>query len=582
MAKALQSSTSQSKTTTAAARRPAFVPKTRAPSAHRFAPTFHGEGQDVQSENPSLRPGRNGVVQARLKLGASNDPAEAEADAVADRVMRMPDANGNGTAEAVSETAVQPLRRQSDGGIRRTPWIQRACVGNCGAWVPDKEKEQEQSSTVRPKRDGGFAGGGTLGGSAAASIHAALDAGGSPLPVAERRFFEPRFGEDLSDVRIHTGAGATRAAESIQARAFAYGNNIVFNAGQYRPGSTEGRRLLAHEIAHTRQQGGPARRAPIIRRQEDGDTYEKYSDDKNTGTSNIAEKVTPECVKEAYRGRIRMNVSEDKGTIRVTLDMRPCELAVSTYKNYLFSQDQRIFRKILEESYSDQLDALPERFTAGEGGPLIESREQFLDYAEKHFDNLPIPNTQNISRYATLVLVRGPNNTFQGVPIQNGTCLIVDNSPTMWDSTEPNHLKFLIEQALAGLPGGATVRLMQFGSTCDGPLQSYSGSSPVELAEQLYPRLGLSNVQSSSAVPPSSDNCAGESVPLDASEQALAGSGTGRGCAARAIHDPGCSNVFIFTDLLRNAANRCLCDAVAGVENVTVYSLNSSGNSCEQ
>ncbi|MEM9292154.1 MAG: DUF4157 domain-containing protein [Acidobacteriota bacterium] len=78
---------------------------------------------------------------------------------------------------------------------------------------------------------------------------------GSPLPESERSFFEPRFGADLSGVRVHTGAAAQRATSAVQARAFALGSDMVFGAGEYRPGSTAGRRLIAHELTHTLQQG---------------------------------------------------------------------------------------------------------------------------------------------------------------------------------------------------------------------------------------------------------------------------------------------------------------------------------------
>lgn len=84
---------------------------------------------------------------------------------------------------------------------------------------------------------------------------------GTPLPQADRDFFEPRFNQDFSNVRIHTGSDAAQSADSIQARAYTTGRHIVFNTGQYQPGSAPGRRLMAHELTHIVQQtggGGPA------------------------------------------------------------------------------------------------------------------------------------------------------------------------------------------------------------------------------------------------------------------------------------------------------------------------------------
>ena len=84
---------------------------------------------------------------------------------------------------------------------------------------------------------------------------------GVPLPDSERAFFEARFGEDFSAVRVHASATAGAAALGFDARAFTLGSNIAFAPGEYAPGTAAGRRLLAHELAHVVQQGrspGPA------------------------------------------------------------------------------------------------------------------------------------------------------------------------------------------------------------------------------------------------------------------------------------------------------------------------------------
>jgi hypothetical protein len=82
---------------------------------------------------------------------------------------------------------------------------------------------------------------------------------GSSLPAGERSFMEGRFGHDFGSVRVHTGGRAAAAAESVEARAFTLGSDVVFGAGEYRPGSQSGRRLLAHELAHVVQDAAPAR-----------------------------------------------------------------------------------------------------------------------------------------------------------------------------------------------------------------------------------------------------------------------------------------------------------------------------------
>jgi hypothetical protein len=93
------------------------------------------------------------------------------------------------------------------------------------------------------------------------AVTAAASSSGAPLPVALRRKFESSLGADLAAVRVHTGADSAAAARSVGARAYATGNDIHFNEGQYNPDSADGERLLAHEVAHTVQQFGVARRA---------------------------------------------------------------------------------------------------------------------------------------------------------------------------------------------------------------------------------------------------------------------------------------------------------------------------------
>jgi hypothetical protein len=78
--------------------------------------------------------------------------------------------------------------------------------------------------------------------------------GGTPLSKSERNFFEPIFGVNLSDLRLHTDNRAVKIARTINARAFTFGHNIGFNYNEYDSKSINGIKLLAHEIVHTIQQ----------------------------------------------------------------------------------------------------------------------------------------------------------------------------------------------------------------------------------------------------------------------------------------------------------------------------------------
>jgi hypothetical protein len=86
-------------------------------------------------------------------------------------------------------------------------------------------------------------------------VHDVLHSPGQPLDAGTRAFMEPRFGHDFSQVRVHTDAKAAESARAVNALAYTVGRNMVFGAGQYAPGTSEGRWLMAHELTHVVQQG---------------------------------------------------------------------------------------------------------------------------------------------------------------------------------------------------------------------------------------------------------------------------------------------------------------------------------------
>ena len=82
----------------------------------------------------------------------------------------------------------------------------------------------------------------------------AVRSAGEPLAESVRAELEPQFGQDFSQVRVHTDGSADAAARSVGAAAYTVGNHIAFRGGRYQPESSTGRRLLAHELAHVAQQ----------------------------------------------------------------------------------------------------------------------------------------------------------------------------------------------------------------------------------------------------------------------------------------------------------------------------------------
>ncbi len=79
--------------------------------------------------------------------------------------------------------------------------------------------------------------------------------GGKPLDGGLADKMGGAMGADFSNVRIHEGSKADNLNQAVQAKAFTTGSDIFFKQGEYNPSSTDGQKLLAHELTHTVQQG---------------------------------------------------------------------------------------------------------------------------------------------------------------------------------------------------------------------------------------------------------------------------------------------------------------------------------------
>ncbi len=203
------------------------------------------------------------INQSKLKIGQANDKYEQEADRVAEQVMRMPE-------DTVVRSQLSSVRGE-DGYIQRQEepeqkdgrGVQIKLRANN---LPQRQQEtdfDEEEDFLQAKATSGHTPQVTP--NVAANIQN-LRGGGLPLPPNQRHFFESYMGQDFSGVRIHTDSKAADTAQTIQAKAFTLGNNIVFNSGQYSHDNQEGKKLLAHELTHVVQQNGEAgvglKRAP--------------------------------------------------------------------------------------------------------------------------------------------------------------------------------------------------------------------------------------------------------------------------------------------------------------------------------
>jgi hypothetical protein len=101
--------------------------------------------------------------------------------------------------------------------------------------------------------------------------------GGQPLDSTVRAQMEPAFGANFSGVRVHTNSQADSLNQSLSARAFTTGQDIFFKEGEYRPGASSGRELLAHELTHVVQQNGDQLQTKLTVGAP-GDRYEQQAD----------------------------------------------------------------------------------------------------------------------------------------------------------------------------------------------------------------------------------------------------------------------------------------------------------------
>lgn len=215
----------------------------KAATRKHMAPTQTGN-QDSSTEAAQLP-----IIQFRLAIGAVNDPLEREADAVADQVMRMP----LSSASFSGASSQSPIA------------VQRKCA-QCA--------QEEDEAKVQRKVDGNR---GEGEGFATATLSRQIQStrgGGHALNRPTQRLMETGFGRDFSHVRIHTGDYASQMNRDLQAHAFTVGSDIYFNAGRYAPESTNGRHLLAHELAHVVQQSQNLHRKPLIQRVCDTAAYD--------------------------------------------------------------------------------------------------------------------------------------------------------------------------------------------------------------------------------------------------------------------------------------------------------------------
>ncbi|GAB4192868.1 MAG: hypothetical protein Fur006_37520 [Coleofasciculaceae cyanobacterium] len=255
------------------------------------------------------------LIQAKLKVGKPNDVYEQEADRVADTVMRMPNPLVQRQTEEEDKAQAKPLegaiapfvQRQAEENKEETaqtkplaieirPWVQRQPaeekkeepvqmlqrqateekkeepVQMLQRQATEEKKEEPvqmlQRQTTEDKKEEPVQAKEGIDGTTDVTPELenriqTMRGGGQSLSESSLAFFEPRFGYNFRNVRVHTDSQASEISLKLNAQAFTIGQDIFFSAGHYEPNTSKGQWLLAHELTHTvQQQPQPLSTAP--------------------------------------------------------------------------------------------------------------------------------------------------------------------------------------------------------------------------------------------------------------------------------------------------------------------------------
>jgi hypothetical protein len=134
---------------------------------------------------------------------------------------------------------------------------------------------------------------------------------GQPLNSEVQEQMESAFDTDFSGVRVHTDAESDALNRSLNARAFTTGQDIFFRQDSYNPGSSSGRKLIAHELTHVVQQNG-SQIQPKLMVNQPGDRYEQEADQVAQVVSQREQQVTPT---EVSAGLVQRQEEEEEETV---------------------------------------------------------------------------------------------------------------------------------------------------------------------------------------------------------------------------------------------------------------------------
>ena len=196
---------------------------------------------------------KNSFFQTKLTIGRKEDPEEKEADIAAKNIVNK------APQENMEEEAVQSKRNIQK---QEVPEEEEAVQAKRNIQKQEEEEEpvqakieiqkqaEEEEETVQTKPD-------KTDPQKRQDILSNLNntkGEGSALPENIMDSMGSAFGVDFSDVRIHTNKNAVQMNKELHSQAFTHGKDIYFNEGKYKPETSAGKQLLAHELTHVVQQ----------------------------------------------------------------------------------------------------------------------------------------------------------------------------------------------------------------------------------------------------------------------------------------------------------------------------------------
>lgn len=265
---------------------------------------------------------------------------------------------------------------------------------------------------------------------------------GRPLDSGVRSRMSGVFGQDFSNVRIHSDDNSAQISDDLNARAFTIGNNIAFGKGEYQPGTLIGDALIAHELAHTIQQsGGNSSSVKSKEVAEEPETYEHDADssavhaivsawgDIKTGVANIKNNALP-----GLKSGLRLQRCKKKKSLKQLL-----KDPIKNKKKIIKLLTPEEIRKLEHPDYADWDDKLK---VSKEGRQILKKMIEILNKDEGNLAKISRGRAQSLK--ATLDSVEDDLKTTKEPLNTINTAINTDSRKNEYQKVNPP-LKFPVK-----------------------------------------------------------------------------------------------------------------------------------------